>query len=457
MSHYASEQLRSANSSVLFQSQDGYLWVGSDQGLLRFDGQQFFPVQSRVMGSDSVMTFTQIHALAEDETGHLWIGTRRGLFRYDRRTEVSRFFGSDPNVPTMLDNPMVASLLIDRQQQLWVGTWDGLHRYLPDQEQFERIALPGIESRDLFLRSLFEDRSGRIWLGIRDQVLAYDPAKGDFRVYTPRTPYTPASKSNDIRRISQDPQGRIWLAGWGFGLQCLDPATDAWVDVTPQLLAHPQVEGMGNLQDICFDEQGNLWVNTLRGLFVREAGQAHFEAVHCDQSQHVQWQKLATLASLFDEQGNLWVSKTGLGLLKIPPSRQAFILAPLFRPDGQAPQTGLHITGIAEGPGGRIWINSDKGLGSPRPFAEGEAVPPGLRALSQQTQGKFMTRLAFGPDGDIWLGTRFEGLYHGHLTQTDIEVYDDRPGSKVRLTDMHINALMQDHAGSCRKPVVFYR
>ena len=98
--------------------------------------------------------------------------------------------------------------------------------------------------------------------------------------------------------------------------------------------------------------------------------------------------------------------------------------APLFSTSQRLTHRASHHR-AAKAPDGRIWLTSDKGLGSITPFLPGDSVPIGLRAFSKATEGEFLTNILFGPDDMIWVGSRFNGLYNGGLNQGDIRHYSE--------------------------------
>src|SRR5690349_6532068 len=119
-------------------------------------------------------------ALAQDRQGFLWIGTQAGLMRFDgSRFEV---FRSNPEDPATLGGSYVRSLLPARDGRLWVGTFSGgLSVYDPARESFTRYRNdpqnPASLAHDR-VEALAEDRSGRIWAATNEGVDRLDPRSG---------------------------------------------------------------------------------------------------------------------------------------------------------------------------------------------------------------------------------------------------------------------------------------
>jgi ligand-binding sensor domain-containing protein len=105
---------------VLLQSRDGYLWIGTAGGLVRFDGQRFTVFQRR---SHPAMVNDDCRALAQATDGSLWIGTANGLLRYSGG--VFQRFTQEHG----LGDPTVRSLVASRHNEIWIATTKGLTRW----------------------------------------------------------------------------------------------------------------------------------------------------------------------------------------------------------------------------------------------------------------------------------------------------------------------------------------
>ena len=176
----------------LIQDRRGFLWVGTQDALCRYDGSTFRGYQNhdRPSSGDNIVS-----ALCEDSEGAIWAGTKAGLCRYDPVEETSRRMLHDPADSSSLSNDDVRCILEDRAGDLWVGTMRGLNRlnrrngtwthYLPNRNA---TALPG----DNCITTILEDRDGRFWIGTGDYLLqggglfVLDRTSGQFTPVGPR-------------------------------------------------------------------------------------------------------------------------------------------------------------------------------------------------------------------------------------------------------------------------------
>jgi ligand-binding sensor domain-containing protein len=114
--------LPDSSVTVILQSRDGYLWIGTGAGLARFDGVKFTGIPLPAKGrANEIVSIT---ALCEDQSGGLWIGSQEhGLF-YRRNGRIRRFTAADG----LLDSA-VTSLTLDNAQRVWIGTRHGVNRW----------------------------------------------------------------------------------------------------------------------------------------------------------------------------------------------------------------------------------------------------------------------------------------------------------------------------------------
>ena len=215
----------------ILQDRMGFLWLGTGDGLNRFDGYRFEVLRSKPADANS-LSHNRIRALYEDSDGMLWIGTLNGgLNRYDRHTRTFTRYRHDPAVPGSLANDLVWAIHEDRGGTLWIGTGGGLDRFEPDAQDGPFLHLrhdpdgaPTGDATSLshnFVRTLYEDRDGILWIGTRRGLNRLDPTTRSLTPYLP-SPEEGAVNYNSIGSMHQDRHGRLWLGTWN-GLMRFDP------------------------------------------------------------------------------------------------------------------------------------------------------------------------------------------------------------------------------------------
>src|SRR5262245_60578290 len=204
---WVAEQGLPQNSvQAIVQTKDDYIWLGTQQGIARFDGVTF-----TTFNKENTPGFTNnaVWALCVDHEGTLWIGTYGGgVVRY--RDGVFTPFGSGRG----LSNDLVRVIYEDSHHNLWVGTRGGGLNRLVDGKFTAITTREGLSSD--IVRAIAEDSDGNLWVGtdsglnkIRD---------GKIQVYTTRD----GLKNDGVWSIHQSRNGRLWFGTQGGGLNYLE-------------------------------------------------------------------------------------------------------------------------------------------------------------------------------------------------------------------------------------------
>jgi len=259
------------------QSSDGYLWLGTDEGLARFDGYEFVTFTK----SNGDLPSNSITALAAAADGGLWIGTSGGLaYRRDRKFRSY-------TVKDGLPDDAISQITVDRAGRVWIVA--GI--YLTEFRDGKFVThAPGADLPVQTVRNVVEDRSGRLWVAGLDAVGTLE--NGRFT-----TVLTAAQLGgNFVTPVVIDRQGNLWLGG-NRGLLRRSP------DGTLRLFTDR--DGLPNLyvRALWEDRDGRIWIGTNAGVtrFDGERFTAPDPGADAD-----------LVRSLFeDREGNLWVGSTG--------------------------------------------------------------------------------------------------------------------------------------------------
>jgi ligand-binding sensor domain-containing protein len=153
------------NVYSLLQDRAGFMWLGTGDGLDRYDGYSF-TVYNADPANPHSLSNNAVLALLEDRAGDLWVATRRGLNRFDRATNSFTHF---------LPDQRLSALVEDAAGNLWVGTWGGtLQRFDRASQSFTAFNVCGVGSGCL----LRQDCAGTYWLTDKTGLRRFDPASG---------------------------------------------------------------------------------------------------------------------------------------------------------------------------------------------------------------------------------------------------------------------------------------
>jgi ligand-binding sensor domain-containing protein len=459
-----------AADKVISVAQDttGYIWIGTQEGLHRYDGYalrlyQHDPEDSRSLSDNTV------EKIYVDRAGTLWVGTWNGLNRYDPRTDSFHHYHHDPEDTTSLSGLMVIDMQEDAQGRLWVAMGmglGGLSRYAPETDAFARYLPRAKDPYSLASNNpsrLYLDKSGNLWIGMGspfDRELnygglnRYDPDHDGFIRYLhdPDDPYSLAY--NEIISLYEDQEGVFWVATWGGGVQFLDRETDRFYPVEDhpngrRLFEQSLRKGRngsdpGGVRFLHEDTHGNLWIgNFLGGLDcynLKTGAMTHFKqgaAANGGLTDLAVW-------SLFeDAQKGLWVS-TWNGLNHIRPQPEAFDVIG-HGENGQPKLHDLHVEALLLDEQGQIWAGTWAGLerlnsakGERQLFELGQKLPDkgGLSSMGLSLHKP-------GP-GELWVGTNERGL-----VQVDLEKERSLILARPDPQDgFPVNVIHEDEAGT---------
>jgi ligand-binding sensor domain-containing protein/signal transduction histidine kinase len=267
--------LSNEDVTSILEDQDGFLWVGTQAGLNRYDPSSgLFTYYNLDSQNPSSRPDATISAILQDREGHIWIGTSKGLYLYEQKKDHFFPFVTDPNpfirnvgeLPSIdLSEVPVNIITQDSQGVIWIGSnGTGLIRLNPANKRV--IVYPYGENDPESLNgatvlSIFEDQSGTLWIGtLRGGLNRFDPHTEYFRHYL-SDPGDPQSLSdNTVTVITQDQSGALWI-GTSAGLNKFDPIDQSFVQ-------YREKDGLPNefIHGIIEDDQGYLWISTNNGL-----------------------------------------------------------------------------------------------------------------------------------------------------------------------------------------------
>lgn len=216
----------SSSVRTILQDRAGNMWLASNEGIFRYDGQSFTNLTANV-------TSDRFFSMIEDRNGHFWFGTYgSGVYYYDGKSfqHVTSQQG--------LANNQVSTIYEDKTGAVWFGSNGAVSRY--DGKSFRHFTTEGGHPTN-DVNTILEDRQGNIWFGTRGYTYVYDG--NTFAVFT----YKDNSFGN-IWSIIEDRDGTIWLGG-SSGLWRYDGRTSTQVIQKPIFRVYK-------------DKKGNFWISS---------------------------------------------------------------------------------------------------------------------------------------------------------------------------------------------------
>lgn len=182
------------------------------------------------IGIQQGLSHQMVNAIVKDPQGFIWIGTAEGLNRYDG-TEF-HVYRHEPGNPCSLSTSWINCLYITRDGRLFIGTEKGVNVYNAQKENFERISAKN-DSRNLLgnlrIRCFCEDSKGYLWIGTLDGLIRFDRRNGLINFYK-LNHYDRDKMHNEVRSLCEDSAGRLWI-GTFDGLYCRETESGVFKSV----------------------------------------------------------------------------------------------------------------------------------------------------------------------------------------------------------------------------------
>ncbi|MEL6850514.1 MAG: two-component regulator propeller domain-containing protein [Bacteroidota bacterium] len=430
-----SSGLSSNSIYTLFQDAQGFIWIGTANGLNRYDGYECIAYQH--LPSDSTtLSDNLISDITQAQDGSLWIGTQGGgVDRYDIEQERFAHYPDDS-----LSSTYVYKVWTDAAEHLWVGTDMGL----------EQIALtkpfpkgPVLSSLSIHqgVESVIRDQQGNVWMGSGSglYVLPAGTSSGIQSV-------AQSLDTGPIKTLLMDRRGRIWV-GAKKGLFWIKNGELASVSANFQSQTTPTVDVVA----LAESEDGKLWIaerNGLKTLDLYGTGPAS-PAAYQSFDHLVKGSILSSL--LFDREGNLWVGTANSGIIRLFISRKHF---PLFRHNPEASALGTAkntIRAIFEDQDSTLWIGTygaglfhmDRSGHTLHHFTHDPQDPHSL-------PGDIISCVYRDQKGILWVGTWEDGLAQAFMVKGRIHFkhFHHEAGVPGSLSYDDIQQLFEDEYGN---------
>ena len=237
-----SDGLSDNRVASVFQDHQGFMWIGTEDGLNRYDGS-VFKVFKRRKNSVDELADNHVHAVAEDAQHHLWIATQHGLSEYNPEENSFRSWQCDldrKDINVMLD------VWPDDQGNIWIGTFGGLLQFIIAQHKFIPHFISSGDVLENRVMDIHIDRKGRFWLATYKGLWRFDRDKKNFEHAL--FGKNKSASADLISAIAEGSDGRLWMGYWSGGLKCFDPETgEGEAILQPGLPSH--VGGVANVRN----------------------------------------------------------------------------------------------------------------------------------------------------------------------------------------------------------------
>jgi len=355
--------LSQSSVEAIVQDRSGLIWIGTEDGLNRFDGYEFTVFRNDLDDPNSISD-NNIWCLYVDREGYLWIGTyTSGLNRFDPGIETFTRYLHNPEDPHSISSNRIRSITEDLSGAIWIGTRDGgFNRLERGSGSFTRFAHDPDSGNSLLsdnVRSVCPCPDGTLWIATNRGFSRFDTGKEKFTHFSTGAADSNSLVHDNVRHIFMDRSGILWISTNG-GLSSFDPQSLQFVNYVHEDGIAGSISS-NNLRKVYEDSYGRLYIATSNGgLCLLDREKQYFTSYINDPADPQSLSNNGVRVIFEDRSGLLWLGTFGGGLNIHDPGTDRFRH---YRHDPADPNSlsDRIIWSVAEGPGGDIWFGTNTG------------------------------------------------------------------------------------------------
>ncbi len=447
--HFSAEHNLSQNHfQSILQDRKGYMWFGTTNGLIKFDGYAFttFHFES---GNKNSLPDNDVLQICEDSNGNIWMVSTVGpLTKYNSQTGNFLTYKHDDKDEYALSSDAVNCIVAGQNGSIWIGTNDaGLCWYDPDTDHFidygKNHLLPDtLCSKTIF--SLMMDHTGSLWIGTNKGVNVFDPVHNKFLAYKPDD-QNKFALNNGQNCLYEDHSGKIWI-GYidGQGVACLNPSNGQVKHYLHSEFDPNSLSG-NNVNSITEDHNNTIWIATYSGLSAYQPNTDNFKVYLADNKDEHTLGNNSVMSLYEDRSGVLWIATYGGGLNTLDHGDKKFMIYQQNFDSDYVTNFPLELYKNHEG---NILIGT---------------FGAGVKLLAPET-GEFKTYLFNkvqnkghyfnacycifeAADGRLWVGTSTDGLHTLDLKSGLFTIWHSNSNNADTVAYNQINCIAEDNTG----------
>lgn len=507
VTHVYSQQYNFSNYSIneglsqsvvncVFQDSKGYIWMGTQNGLNRFDGENFEVYRFNPSNPNSISS-NWIYSISEDKEGDLWVGTKGGLNKYLRSENYFVPFKYQTNFTRditqhiydniclrngniLINTPPVISIynneagefahfhcdsefdgavkdtkipvLEDDDGNVWVGSTNCLSYFSFESKQFSKckfVDKTGTELLEVNISALYKDKSNSFWVGTTTGLYRFNENTGVFKesVFRTNTKENWSIENICVRVILEDKAGNLILGTEGNGMFVLTP-DEVGLFTIQNYTSENSAIGHDIVQDLLIDKSNNLWIGTLSGVSKVDLKRNKFKLFRNSNEPNSIDLLDNVIAGMFrNDDGILWVGNwgQGLNLVNVETNKVEHFSSQL-EGNHYIPNDFVHV--IIKDADNSIWIGTRDGI-----------------FIYDKRHNKFIDWITFFGNSDLpdfkntriyqiiqdrllnfWIATS-NGLYKINLSKNTVEVFQAELDEKHRISANNVYSILEDADG----------
>jgi ligand-binding sensor domain-containing protein len=440
--------LSQSSPNCIFQDSRGILWIGTEDGLNKYDGYTF-DIYKPEQNDQFSISNPRILSICEDAESNLWIGTNGGgLNKYDRKSDRFIHYQPGKNDSSFIAGSIVYALMPAGDNRLWIGTENGLS--ILDLKNYRFINIkrdPALEPLSHSSVLSFARDASNVWIGTDKCLYRYETGKKIRTSFLSEELNNQSLPGNQVNSLLVDRNRNLWI-GTNNGLAQMKAGSELFSSYGN--FAGGRATSNDFVKALLEDKEGNIWVATFGGglhIYLSQTGK--FMNLTYDHNNPYSLSNNEVLSLFRDYSGIIWVGSNGLD--KYNPKKDKFVLFD-YVPYANEKLIFRNIHPIYEDKEGLLWIGSKTdGLHlldrKNKKYSRMLHIPGNPNSLSSNK----LRAIKEYPEGTMWIGTEDEGLNKVILDESRRPVrfknYKSVAGNPNSLTSNKIYTIFPDGKG----------
>ena len=439
------EGISQININCIIQDSHGFMWVGTRNGLNRYDGYKFIIYRYDSM-NDNTVSNNMITDIIEAKDGNIWIATQSGLNMYERSTgRFIRYMHDDHN-PNSISNNIINRLAFDSEGKLWIATQNGGLECMDIKTKIFRHHLHSSADAnsigDNNARYVFEDSKHNLWVGTSSGgINLYNKKNNTFSKFIYKDPATNAIQGNNVICMIEDGNDRLWIGTQADGLFLFDSDKKTFQRFTHDDKSANSISS-NTIYSLRKDEEGNLWIGTENGgLSILDEKTLKFYNYQHDEVDNYSIDGNSIYSICKDQSGNMWLGAFSGGINLYKKTTASFTL---YRHNSlPSSLSNNFVLSLFEDDEKNVWVGTDGGgLNKFNPqngtFTSYKQKPAGKKGIS----GNYVLIVDQDDDGNLWLGTWGNGITLFNPKKNIFSYFNNDPANPKSLSGNNVYDLI---------------
>ena len=475
------------NITQIIQDKWGYMWIGTDAGLVRYNGYQ---VKSYKLGTSKSVSINKVYeahsgtlwihtdsklfqynrsadsfilkklipgnilSIQDDNRGNIWIGSSQDIYCLNSNKGIDSIlhFSTEAKGKNKIDASSVTSVFADPKGRIWIGTDSGLHYYDSIAGSIKKYIFSNhdLDSKNVFAIWGTPSNPDIIWIKsgeLKDSmaanlniyfrslvskgIISVDFKNHSFKKYQSDVNVSYTIGDNNLNTVYEDTKKKIWM-GTDSGLSLFENETERFTNYYDKIRI-PVFE-------ITEDAAGNLWCNTKNGLLYFNTQTKKFTKINSDEDVSNDLQGYIKL--FLDKEGTLWAGTNHQGLYFVNWPRSRFIV---YKKTPDNNYTGGAVSDFAESKDGTIWLAAANGLYQ---WIPGTDTFKKIDLLKRKEDPLIVKAVIVDKEGAVWCSVIYHGLFSYDPVTGIIKNYRYNQKDTTSLIRDNVFSIVEDRSGT---------